>query len=133
MLDGNERETNGAGLQDMTTDEPAAAPPPPEEKEKKVKRTASRARKGKKRNSSGVVAKTKKETTRKTRERIDPDAKVTKASGAANPFREGSGAYKRTETVFKSSGQTAATIKKKAGILPQTLANLRKLGLVKIA
>jgi hypothetical protein len=109
------------------TDKPAA-----EEKETKVARTASKARKGKKRDSAGKVAKTKKEAGTKARSRIDPEAKVTKISGAANPFREGSGSYKRVETVWKASGKTAEAISKLTGVLPQTLSNMKKLGLIKI-
>jgi hypothetical protein len=59
------------------------------------------------------------------------EAKIFKTN-KENPFREGTGSYERVETVFKSSGQTAGTIAKKAGMLPTTLNNMKKLGLIRI-
>ena len=109
------------------SDTPAAT-----EKEPDVKRGASKARGGKKRNSAGAVTKTKKEAGSSARSRIDPEAKVTKVSGATNPFREGSGSYKRVETVWKASGKTAEAISKLSGVMPQTLSTMKRLGLVKI-
>lgn len=113
-------------------DDPKPTPEPekePPEEDSKMKRTASKVRAGKKRGNNKPTA------TRKsaTRSRIDEAAKVTK-TGKANGFREGSDSWKRTEAVLKSSGQTVANIKSKHGKLLKstTLANLRKLGYIKI-
>jgi hypothetical protein len=76
-----------------------------------------------------VVAKAKANGAGNGRSRIPADAKIFKTN-KENPYREGTGAYERTEIVFKSSGQTAATIAKK--VLPTTLNNLKKLGLIRI-
>lgn len=63
--------------------------------------------------------------------RIDPDAKVVWL-GKENPFREGSGSYKRVDIVQKSSKQTAGAILKKSGIKETTLATCKRLGLIRI-
>src|SRR5262249_16773371 len=63
--------------------------------------------------------------------RINGEAKVTK-TGKENPFREGSGSYKRVELVLKNSGKTAGTILKMAGMKATTLATCKRLGLIRI-
>jgi hypothetical protein len=113
--------------------ESSGSDPEPQTKEKKVKRETSKVRGGKKRVAAKGTRKEKTVSTREsvTRSRLDPTAKVTKGSGE-NPFREGSESYARTQVVLKSLGQTVETIRKK-DILPTTLANLKKLGVIKIS
>lgn len=60
-----------------------------------------------------------------------PDAVVTWA-GKENPFREGSGAWMRTEIVRKASGQTASAMQGKANLRGTTLATLARLELIKV-
>jgi len=50
---------------------------------------------------------------------------------AENPFREGSGSYKRTELVRENSGKTRKEIQGKA-VKASTIATLARLGLVEI-
>lgn len=63
--------------------------------------------------------------------RFAPDATVTWA-GKDNPFREGSGAWERTEVVRKASGQTVSAMQGKANLRGTTLATLARLELIKV-
>jgi hypothetical protein len=99
---------------------------PDKAKESKVKRNTSKVRAGKKR-SSNKVTKTRQAV---TRSRLDPNAKVTKLK--ANPFRENSESWERTEIVLKASGQTVKTIQDKKGLKPSTLSTLKRKGIIKI-
>lgn len=119
----------------INDDDPKASDPPKADeakpdkptKEKKVARKSSKVRTAKGR-STKAPAKAKSSA---TRSRIDPDAKVTK-TGKGNPFREGSGAYERTEIVLKNSGKTAGTIAGLKGVKSSTLSTLKRMGVVKI-
>lgn len=101
-------------------------------KEKKMARNTSKVRAGKKRVAGKAGKSAAKARTGTTRSRIADDDKVIKAG--PNKFREGTDAWKRTEAVLKSSGQTVGTIKQKHGklLLPTTLGNLKRLGIIKI-
>ena len=61
---------------------------------------------------------------------IPGDAKII-PTGKENPFREGSGAYDRTEKVLKNKGKTRDEIEKLTGILGSTIPNLIKLKVIK--
>jgi hypothetical protein len=90
---------------------------------------------------TGKLKTTKKTTTKQTpskqkqvkttKSRFAPDAKVTWAGGD-NPFREGSGAWERTETVRKASGETVSAMQGKAGLRGTTLATLARMELIKV-
>jgi hypothetical protein len=64
--------------------------------------------------------------------RIPEDAKITWA-GKENPFKEGSGAYERTELVRKASGKTRGTIDKIKGVRTSTVRTLLNLELVRVS
>jgi hypothetical protein len=113
-------------MNDVTKTEDTVAPAPvvaPVAKEKKVVAKS----KAKKPTVKKVVAKAKSNGG----SRISPEAKVIKTS-KGNPFKEGTGAYKRVELVLKNSGKTAGTIAKLAGLKSSTLSNCKRLGLIKI-
>jgi hypothetical protein len=104
-------------------------PPVPVTKKRKEKlKVAKRAkgRGGKKRKAASANGSGKRAG---RAPRIADEAKITKTS-KDNPFREGSGSYKRVEAVWKNSGQTAGTIKKKVDLKPGSLSNMVKLGLI---
>jgi membrane protein involved in colicin uptake len=63
--------------------------------------------------------------------RVNLEDVVRWKKGAENPFREGSGAYKRTEIVKSNSGSTRKSIQSKA-IKGSTIATLARMGLVEI-
>jgi hypothetical protein len=60
-----------------------------------------------------------------------PDATVTWA-GKDNPFREGCGAWERTEIVRKSDGQKVSTIQSKEGVRGSTISTLARMKLVEV-
>jgi hypothetical protein len=72
-----------------------------------------------------------KQKSKATKSRFEPDATVTWA-GKDNPFREGSGAWERTEIVRKASGQTVSAMQGKANLRGTTLATLARLELIKV-
>jgi hypothetical protein len=131
------REPRQRGSSSMNDDPKPTDPPEPKEeakpdnpsKEKKMARKTSKVRVGAKRTAGKTTTTKTRESV--TRSRIDPDAKVTKTS-KGNPFREGSDSYIRTEIVLKNSGKTAGTIAGLKGLLPTTLATLKRIGVVKI-
>jgi hypothetical protein len=63
---------------------------------------------------------------------FEPDATVTWA-GEENPFREGCGAWERTEIVRKASGKTVAQVQHLKGLRSTTLGTLARLKLIKVA
>ena len=103
--------------------------PVPEKKPKKEKAKVKKAKtaKGSKKKAASA-ANGKNKTGRAPR--IADEAKIMKV-GTKNPFREGTDSYKRVEAVWKNSGQTAGTIKKKVELLPGSLSNMVKLGLIR--
>jgi hypothetical protein len=64
--------------------------------------------------------------------RFEPDATVI-WTGKENPFREGSGAWTRTEIVRKNSGQKVSSVQSKDGMRGTTLATLARMELIKVA
>jgi hypothetical protein len=120
-------------LDDEPKDDPAPSKEPDPTKESKVKRNTSKVRSGKKR-TAAKATKAVKGSARKSvgsRTRLDPTAKVMKGTGT-NPFREGTGAYERTQIVLKSIGQTVETVSNKKGLKSSTLANLKRKGVIKV-
>jgi hypothetical protein len=67
----------------------------------------------------------------KAKGQFAPDATVTWA-GHDNPFREGCGAWERTELVRKASGKTVTALQSLKGLRPTTLGTLARMKLVKI-
>jgi hypothetical protein len=67
----------------------------------------------------------------KNASKLKPDATVT-WSGKPNPFREGCGAWKRTELVRKASGRSVAEMRSSKGLRVTTLATLARLELIKV-
>jgi hypothetical protein len=63
---------------------------------------------------------------------LAPDAKVT-WTGRDNPFREGCGAWKRTEIVRKASGQTVSAMRSNKNLRATTLATLARLELIEVS
>jgi hypothetical protein len=63
--------------------------------------------------------------------RFEPDAVVT-WTGKDNPFREGCGAWTRTEIVRKSDGQKVSTIQSKEGVRGSTISTLARMKLVEV-
>lgn len=90
---------------------------------------------------TGKLKTTKKATTKQTpskqkqvkttKSRFAPDATVTWA-GKDNPFREGCGAWERTEIVRKASGATVQAMQAKPGLRGTTLATLTRMELIKV-
>jgi hypothetical protein len=66
------------------------------------------------------------------KQKFAPDATVT-WSGKSNPFREGCGAWKRTETVRKASGQTVSAMQANKSLRSTTLATLARMELIKVS
>ena len=67
----------------------------------------------------------------KNASKLKPDATVT-WTGKENPFREGCGAWKRTELVRKASGRTVAEMRSIKSMRVTTLATLARLALIKV-
>lgn len=119
----------------------AAAPPAPSTEEKTVKSkskskksAAKTAKPAKKTNAKPPAAKAAKVAGngRGRGPGIDPEAKIVWLSSKENPYREGTGAFKRTELVRKASGKTAATINKISGIKSSTLNTLKNEGCIRV-
>jgi hypothetical protein len=76
---------------------------------------------------------TKQTTVKQTsnKRKLASDATVNWA-GRENPFREGCGAWKRTEIVRKASGQTVSAMRSNKGLRATTLATLARLKLIAV-
>ena len=68
--------------------------------------------------------------TKITRVVVSGESKIFWITGKQNPFREGPGAFKRTELVRKASGKAREAIR---GIRVTTIPTLRRRGVIRIA
>jgi hypothetical protein len=98
------------------------------EKESTVAKRAKKAGKS----SKKTVVKAKKANSGNGVSRIPLEAKIT-WTGKENPFKEGSGAFDRTELVRKASGKTHETIGKLKGIRSSTLRTLLNMELIRVS
>ena len=104
-------------------------PAPVKAKKKEKPDVAKKAAKGKGGRKKAASANGKTKAGRASR--ISDDAKIIQAA-KTNPFREGTDSYNRVEGVWKNSGQSAGTIKKKVELLPGSLSHMVKLGLIRV-
>ena len=102
----------------------------PDKETKMVTRKTSKVRAGKGRTAGKKTVPTRKGA---TRTRLDPTAKVMKGTGE-NPFKEGSGSFKRTEIMLKNAiGKTVEQARALKGTKPTTLNTLVNMGTLKVA
>jgi hypothetical protein len=125
MVNDDEPKNEEANAVNQKQEQPPVPVAKKKEKSKVAKRTA-KGKGGKKKRAASANGSGKRAG---RAPRIADEAKITKTS-KDNPFREGSGSYKRVEAVWKNSGQTAGTIKKKVDLKPGSLSNMVKLGLI---
>jgi hypothetical protein len=98
------------------------------EKESTVAKSAKKSAK----KTGGKKTKVAKKSDGNGVSRIPMEAKIT-WTGKENPFKEGSGAYDRTELVRKASGKTHETIGKIKGIRSSTLRTLLNMELIRVS